>query len=215
MSDSDGEDEKQQMQAVNDSIVKANDGNVKLERGRSDTPGVAASAEPDSNNGNKRSGVEHKAAIAAPIGSQRPPNSSSNQQKLLKRDANGFYKCNKCEYSNKHRGNFQIHQLKHSGVKRFKCQHCDYASGHKGNLNKHQRTHEQQKLIGAVQDPIGGLFACTHCDEEFVQLKGLRIHMTVSHKNDHTNAKPFQCTICNRRFVAKDARRRHLHSVHN
>lgn len=205
--DSDDEDNrKQQVPPMNDAIPETSRGDVNFEHQQSD--GVrAASPKPDLNRKSGRHDVEHETAIAAPIGSQRSSkNLSSNRRKQPKPDANGFYRCKVCKYSTQVKPNYNRHRMKHSAnaVKPFKCEYCDYAAREKFNLEKHQRMHKQQHLMGIVQDPIDGMFKCTHCDEEFMKWHYLRMHLTKSH-----NQRLFNCVKCMRQFAQKIEKERH------
>lgn len=194
--DSDDEDNgNQHVPAVNDAITTSRlmviHGDFNLEHQQADVA-RAASPEPDLNEENEILGVEHEAAIVAPVGSQCPLKKlSPNFQKQPKRDANGCYKCTVCEYSSRERGNFKRHQLKHraNAVKPFKCEHCDYTAREKCNLIAHQRTHARQKQLGVVQNPENGqrLFNCANCICDDSHKKSKKKNTRLGVKNVATN----------------------------
>lgn len=63
----------------------------------------------------------------------------------------------------------------------FKCKYCKYGSNLRANVFKHEKMHVREDSMGFARDPKDGLLHCSHCPEQFKQLRGILSHMQKYH----------------------------------
>lgn len=66
------------------------------------------------------------------------------------------------------------------------------------NLRRHERMHLE----------VEKMFVCEHCGSEYFTNSALKDHYTSA----HTDIRPFECDICNKRFIHQRSLRKHAQS---
>lgn len=97
------------------------------------------------------------------------------------------YKCKKCSYSSKCRGDLSKHSKYVHGESVHLCpvKGCDFKTKFPNNIRHHLRSHSNVRP-----------FACPDCSSAFKTKDQLNTHSTT-----HSDARPFQCSQCS--FSAK------------
>lgn len=131
-------------------------------------------------------------------------NLTLKNKKLLKIGENYFlngapftkkvYPCQICNKIFRRKGDLQIHDRKHSGLRPFECQICQKMFKSKSNLSKHLEVHSGVKR-----------FHCTECEKMFSTLSNLQ-----SHQITHSGQKEFECHICLKHFSLKGNLTKHI-----
>ena len=70
----------------------------------------------------------------------------------VKHEGRVRYKCENmnCEFGTNHKKNLKDHSFIHTGEKTHKCNHCNYTSYHEGNFKEHVKTHNKGKSTNVV-----------------------------------------------------------------
>ena len=85
----------------------------------------------------------------------------------------------------KRKGNLDVHKMLHDRQKVFSCTQCDKCFSHPLNLKSHMRLHNAK-------------FKCPECGKCCRANQDLTIHRRI-----HSGEKPFECTVCSKRFATK------------
>ncbi|KMZ02928.1 transcription factor Ouib isoform X1 [Drosophila simulans] len=106
--------------------------------------------------------------------------------------------CDHCGKKFTDKGNFNLHVLRHSGVKPFECPECGQKEFNRYILNIHIRVkHRGEKP-----------YACQFCDEKFVHSTMRSRHENRVHRN-RKSPKNFKCNYCDKRFESNYQRAKH------
>ncbi|XP_002096118.3 transcription factor Ouib [Drosophila yakuba] len=106
--------------------------------------------------------------------------------------------CDHCGKKFTDKGNFNLHVLRHSGVKPFECPECGQKEFNRYILNIHIRVkHRGEKP-----------YACQFCGERFVHSTMRSRHENRVHRNRAT-PKNFKCNYCDKRFESNYQRSKH------
>lgn len=106
--------------------------------------------------------------------------------------------CDHCGKKFTDKGNFNLHVLRHSGVKPFECPECGQKEFNRYILNIHIRVkHRGEKP-----------YACQFCDERFVHSTMRSRHENRVHRNKKT-PKNFKCNYCDKRYESNYQRAKH------
>ncbi|XP_043652976.1 transcription factor Ouib [Drosophila teissieri] len=106
--------------------------------------------------------------------------------------------CDHCGKKFTDKGNFNLHVLRHSGVKPFECPECGQKEFNRYILNIHIRVkHRGEKP-----------YACQFCGEQFVHSTMRSRHENRVHRNRKT-PKNFKCNYCDKRFESNYQRAKH------
>ncbi|XP_037714669.1 zinc finger protein 54 [Drosophila subpulchrella] len=100
------------------------------------------------------------------------------------------WQCSRCDYNAPSKWDFQQHQAMHAGQRNYTCEVCGHSCKTSSALAVHRRTHDQPRL------------QCPQCDRQFRENYTLKRHIRKIHEGD--NARRFSCSICSRRFQAKE-----------
>ena len=88
----------------------------------------------------------------------------------IKRDSQGQFKCQKCDYKSPHSHNFEAHIRMHNKEKPFKCKLCEKAFTQKVSCILHIRGHDDSYKI-----------KCTVCEQLFLNEQSLIRHTKKAH----------------------------------
>ena len=76
-------------------------------------------------------------------------------------------------------------------IKLCNCEKCEYKSGSETLMKRHNEvTHDQQTGIGNKIERkayISKRLRCSLCDKKFNKERNYNIHMTIEHKEGHSN----------------------------
>ncbi|RXG59710.1 Zinc finger protein [Armadillidium vulgare] len=140
--------------------------------------------------------------------------------------------CSYCPYRTLYATNLQRHtRFKHTKEKPFQCPVCSKRFSMKANLSIHMRIHTGEKPyrcdkcdddqdwhnIGEAVSEEGGqkgnyltksrrLHTCSYCPYRTVNVTNLKYHTMFK----HTKEKPFQCSVCSKRFSMKSNLNKHM-----
>ena len=97
----------------------------------------------------------------------------------------GQFECSVCQAYFPFRSQLEHHMVSHRETREYKCQEpfCEKDFTHKSDLVKHERTHS------------GVMYKCSKCDYSNPDERNYNQHL-----RKHTNATPFQCKQCKKRF---------------
>ncbi|XP_012547855.1 zinc finger protein pita isoform X2 [Bombyx mori] len=110
--------------------------------------------------------------------------------------------CNECNAKFFNKYDLSVHQLRHSNEMSFECIACDKKFKRQILLKRHE------KLV----HPDLPQQSCPSCPASFLSIEELETHQR---KHAHAQARPFLCTICDKRFPEKSTLQRHIDAVHN
>lgn len=82
-----------------------------------------------------------------------------------------MYCCSVCNYSTYSQNSLDVHNIKHTQIKRFSCSECNKQFGHRFNLNKHRKIHQKQS------------YPCSVCSKSFSSVSSLDKHIRVHKKS--------------------------------
>lgn len=125
-----------------------------------------------------------------------------------------LFKCDQCPKEYASNKNLKIHYRKHTGERPFKCLECDRAFRAAYNLTVHMRIHAKKIECGETKSneknssqPYVGCFrfTCKVCGKGFHRRGSLALHTWT-----HVGSKPFKCDYCEKDFVCRYSRRRHM-----
>ena len=108
----------------------------------------------------------------------------------------GYFKCDICHTSFKHKQNLQFHQMTHTGERPFECEMCDKTFTNQKGLRRHKMVHTNKG------DEL--MFECNVCPKSFKFKTKLQ-----NHQRTHTGEKPFECKTCGTRFSMKQSLKTH------
>ena len=149
-----------------------------------------------------------------------------------KKDGACVFICSYCgkRYTARYYFNYQLHLKYHNNEKQHLCSTCGKAFTEKSKLTIHLRSHSNERPY--VCDTCGRAFytnmllrchikhmhrerpksfSCDLCNSKFVSIYNLNTHKNVT----HSDARPFQCKICQKSFKTKYALEKKHMSFHD
>ena len=88
------------------------------------------------------------------------------------------------------------------------CSQCDKSFADSSSLRRHEKIHSREKQgqhYAPPPQPPGLPWPCSQCGKSFVDSSSLK-----RHEKTHSGEKPFECTVCGRRFSRKDHMKSHM-----
>ncbi|XP_055617079.1 uncharacterized protein LOC129762640 [Toxorhynchites rutilus septentrionalis] len=107
-----------------------------------------------------------------------------------------IFQCDQCDRKFKQKAKYECHYAVKHKSQELPCGICGKLLPHKHILKKHMRIHAQS-------------YECHVCGKVLQKKYTLKIHMRV-----HTKEKPYQCELCEQRFMLKVQLKTHLLKVH-
>ncbi|XP_055615228.1 uncharacterized protein LOC129761528 [Toxorhynchites rutilus septentrionalis] len=107
-----------------------------------------------------------------------------------------LFQCDQCDRKFKQKGKYECHYAVKHKSQELPCSICGKLLPHKSILKSHMRTHIKN-------------YECNVCGKVLQKRWTLKIHMRV-----HTKEKPYQCELCEQRFMLKVQLKTHLLKVH-
>lgn len=92
-----------------------------------------------------------------------------------------------------------------NAIQPYKCEQCDFASRHLGSFKVHRQIHVNGRFVGTKRES-NGLYHCTHCIRQFINIGLLSRHMGSVHKNDRYL---HHCARCLRQFTENAKKKQH------
>ncbi|KFB51482.1 zinc finger protein 307 [Anopheles sinensis] len=111
------------------------------------------------------------------------------------------YCCNFCEKGFQYPSQLKKHVVTHTKAKPFKCDQCDKSFGQKINLKVHMRRH-----TGERPEPK---FTCEACGKKCYRQSEFQKHL-----DTHRRKYPFECAVCESRFMNVTSLFVHLRQDH-
>ena len=93
------------------------------------------------------------------------------------------YLCAVCHKRFKSRTGLNMHNKRHTGENVYSCTQCDKRFSSQGGLSRHMNIH-------------AGMYKCTECGKCCTTRRHLAVH-----RQSHLGEKPFECTVCSKRFT--------------
>lgn len=110
------------------------------------------------------------------------------------------FKCGTCNKAYASSESLSIHRRTHFATKPFQCGVCSRQFITGQLLRNHRMTHDTSRTR---------THKCDKCSKSFFTLNQLRAHQLV-----HSSLKPFQCEICEKKFLHKGNLKKHRLNVH-
>ena len=109
------------------------------------------------------------------------------------------YYCDKCPYHSHFESDVKKHNITHHTTPQHQCMHhkCGRWFRRKSDLVLHVETHKQNVIT------------CKFCDHTTMLQKYMKEHM-----KSHSDILPYQCNICNKRFLWRSGVRAHKQREH-
>ena len=109
------------------------------------------------------------------------------------------YHCNKCSFHSHFDSELKKHKITHHTNPQHQCMHrnCGHWFMRKADLVLHVETHKKN------------IIKCDICDHTTTLPKYMKEHM-----KSHSNVLPYQCDICNKRFLWRSGVRAHKQKEH-
>ncbi|KAJ8683720.1 hypothetical protein QAD02_019512, partial [Eretmocerus hayati] len=107
------------------------------------------------------------------------------------------FSCAHCSKTFSHKGNLNLHVMKHTNAKPYSCSQCVFESSFRGNLNRHMKLHTGNYP-----------YFCKICAKGCTDNWSLKTH-TRSHNARHNGGKPYPCSLCDRSFGSRGDLGRH------
>ncbi|XP_055386174.1 zinc finger protein 91-like [Condylostylus longicornis] len=98
----------------------------------------------------------------------------------------------------------QNKSVKIEKIGKYPCKSCSFSFDKEENLKKHEETHRKNLISAADQKKEPGVHTCDECGRRFQYKHDLR-----KHKRIHTGERPYQCTICEKKFRQYDNLKEH------
>uniref|UniRef100_A0A1B0CYD6 C2H2-type domain-containing protein n=1 Tax=Phlebotomus papatasi TaxID=29031 RepID=A0A1B0CYD6_PHLPP len=114
--------------------------------------------------------------------------------------------CTICQKTLKNRDTLRRHMKIHSAERIHECGICGFKFYHKANVRRHIRDVHKQNPEYPVARPKRTLPPCRLCGKIFWKDGEYASHMLEEHNDD----KPFECTICLKKFKVKLYLTRHM-----
>jgi KRAB domain-containing zinc finger protein len=92
------------------------------------------------------------------------------------------------------------HKLRHSDIAKYECDVCNKKFKVKVDLRQHRNIHFKESRI----------YSCHVCGYSHYSKSVLE-----THKLTHANFRPFECSICSKKFTSKANLRKHNRATHN
>ncbi|XP_060533785.1 gastrula zinc finger protein XlCGF52.1-like isoform X1 [Cylas formicarius] len=148
------------------------------------------------------------------------------------------YMCTICSKPFPIKSNYDSHMRRHTGDKKFECHLCNKKFTDKCVLQRHMRTHsnvrehkcahcdkeyKDQRVMKVHMAKVHGIglgfiklpskdrkYICHICPRAYYARNKLTRHLYT-----HSGEKPFQCTICDKKFNDKSYLKQHMKKTHN
>ena len=109
-----------------------------------------------------------------------------------------------CNQKFKQKGNMETHYRKHTGELPFPCKECDKRFRAQTSLQRHILEHHTDPQVRKQVKLQMRKHMCEDCGSTFHSK-----HDLTQHKRSHTGEKPFECSICYKRFSAASSLKTH------
>jgi len=140
---------------------------------------------------------------------------------IVKHSLNAKFKCTVCQKVQASKSKHYAHLQRHTNEKPYRCPNCSMTFTTATELRLHSAQHLQDKLFKCnlceksfrsavvlkvhVSRHKGLRIRCSQCARTYISKDGLKRHI----KSVHLKLRPFECTVCPKRFASKVQKERH------